>query len=124
LEKRYTERFPNVEGIHFVSSVTGKGLDQLLANMQTIIAKQEHIGQPLPSSYLELEKILVGQARERVPPIMSWGEYRSVAKLCLIEHEQDLLTATSLLHNFGSLVHFPNDEKVPSHFFFAINNIF
>jgi hypothetical protein len=73
------------------------------------------MGQPIPSNYLELEKLLVNQSKERMPPIMSWSEYRSLAKLCLIEREHDLLAATSLLHNFGSLVHFPNDEKVHTH---------
>jgi hypothetical protein len=113
LARRYGERFPNVLGIHFVSCTTGKGLDQLLANLQSIIAKQEHVGQAVPSNYLELEKVLASQAKERVPPIVAWSEYRTLARLCLIEHEHDLLTATSLLHNFGSLVHFPNDDKVP-----------
>jgi hypothetical protein len=70
------------------------------------------MGQPVPSNYLELEKLLVAQSKERMPPIMSWDEFRSLARLCLIEREHDLLAATSLLHNFGSLVHFPNDEKV------------
>jgi hypothetical protein len=70
------------------------------------------MGQPVPSNYLELEKLLVAQGKERMPPIMSWDEFRSLARLCLIEREHDLLAATSLLHNFGSLVHFPNDEKV------------
>jgi hypothetical protein len=99
-------------GIHFVSCSTGKGLDPLLANLQNIIAKQEHVGQAVPSNYLGLEKVLASQASERVPPIVSWSEYRALARLCLIEHEQDLLAATSLLHNFGSLVHFPHDDKV------------
>jgi hypothetical protein len=115
LARRYGERFPNVLGIYFVSCTTGKGLDQLLASLQSIIAQQEHVGQAVPSNYLELEKVLASQAKERVPPIVAWSEYRTLARLCLIEHEHDLLTATSLLHNFGSLVHFPNDDKVPHH---------
>jgi hypothetical protein len=115
LARRYGERFPNVLGIHFVSCTTGKGLDQLLASLQSIIAQQEHVGQAVPSNYLELEKVLASQAKGRVPPIVAWSEYRTLARLCLIEHEHDLLTATSLLHNFGSLVHFPNDDKVTHH---------
>jgi len=113
LEKRYCSgRFPRVVGIHFVSCVTAKNMESLLAHLQTIIAAQEYIGQPLPSNYLELEKLLANHTKTHSPPIISWSDYQAFARLCRIEEEQDILAATSLLHNFGSLVHFPNDEKV------------
>jgi hypothetical protein len=118
LRQRHCAQFSNVVDIHFVSCANGKGVDQLQAHLQTLIARQDHIGQPLPSNYLELEKHLASQAKERMPPIVSWTEYRAMARLCLIDGEQDLLTATSLLHNFGSLVHFPNDEKVKNPIFY------
>jgi hypothetical protein len=101
-----------VVGIHFVSCATGQGIEQLLAELKDLVAKQEHIGQALPTNYLELEKILVGMPKERMPPILPWSEYESLARLCLVEQEHDLRAATSLLHNLGSIVHFPNDEKV------------
>jgi len=76
------------------------------------VRTQEHIGKPIPSNVLELEKLLITKSRERSPPTMSFDEFRSLAKLCLIENEEDLLVAASLLHNFGSLVYFANEEKV------------
>jgi len=112
LNKRFCQRFPNVVGIHFVSCATGQGIEQLLAELKDLVAKQEHIGQALPTNYLELEKILVGMPKERMPPILPWSEYESLARMCLVEQEHDLRAATSLLHNLGSIVHFPNDEKV------------
>ena len=73
---------------------------------------QECVGQPLPSNYMELEKLIVTEGKKKLPAIVSWAEYQAMARLCLIDAERDLLTATSILHNLGSLVHFPNDEKV------------
>jgi hypothetical protein len=85
LNKRFCQRFPNVVSIHFVSCSTGQGIDLLLADLKEIVAKQEHIGQALPANYLELEKILVNLPKERMPPILPWSEYQSLARLCLVE---------------------------------------
>jgi hypothetical protein len=79
---------------------------------------KECVGQPLPSNYMELEKMMVAEGKKKMPPIVSWTEYQAMARLCLIDDERDLLTATSILHNLGSLVHFPNEEKVPFLFLF------
>jgi hypothetical protein len=71
------------------------------------------MGRAMPSSYLALEKAVSAQAKTKVPPVMTWAEYRDLARLSLIEESgDDLRTATTLLHNLGSLVHFPNEEKV------------
>jgi hypothetical protein len=100
-------------GIHFVSSVLGKGIDALINSLRQVVAKQDFIGRALPSSYLALEKLVAEQAKLRTPPVLTWSEYRDLAKLCMIDEENDdLLTATALLHNLGSLVHFANDDKV------------
>jgi len=66
----------------------------------------------LPSRYLVLERAVAAQASTQTTPILTWEEYREVAKLCTIYEEEDLRTATSFLHNLGSLVCFNDDEKV------------
>jgi len=74
------------------------------------------MGRAMPSSYLALEKAVAVQAKTKVPPVMTWAEYRDLARLSNVEESgDDLRTATTLLHNLGSLVHFPNEEKVPPH---------
>lgn len=74
---------------------------------------QEYVGRPMPSTYLALEKALQAQCKVRMPPILTWREYRDLAHLSQIEVEgDDLITATTLLHNLGSLVYFANEEKV------------
>ncbi len=107
-------------GIHFVSPVQGKGMDVLVNSLRQVVAKQDYIGRTLPSSYLALEKVVAAQAKVRTPPVLAWHEYRDLAKLCMIEDDnEDLRTATALLHNLGSLVHFANDEKVISYAAFS-----
>jgi len=128
--KDFCPRFSNIRGIHFVSCLSGKGIQAFLSEMQTIIATQacpfhaffnvlllglkgfqEHMGQSIPSNYLELERMLHERTRKELP-ILSWSEFKSLAKSCLIEHEQDLISVSSLLNSLGSLIHFPKDEKV------------
>ena len=71
------------------------------------------MGEQYPSNYLELEKMVISERKRRMPPIMSLEEFKALASVCLIG-ESSLLTAMSLLHNLGSLVHIPNDPKVAS----------
>jgi len=119
-----------------VSAVTSKGVGSLLNTISRIVAEQVHlvllrssiqpvthwllcsfprvqdfIQQRIPSSYLVLEKALMAHAKTQMPPVLSWAEYDQVAKLCMVEGRENLYTATVLLHNLGSLVHFGDDEK-------------
>lgn len=48
LTKKYCARFPNIMGIHFVSSLNGKGMDALLGSLQSIIANQARLMLPPP----------------------------------------------------------------------------
>lgn len=75
------------------------------------------MGEHLPRNYLELEKLVLSEAKKRMPPVIPWAEYMEMAKLCLIFTERDLLAATSVLHKFGSLFHFPEYQKVCPAFF-------
>jgi hypothetical protein len=71
------------------------------------------MGQPLPSSYMALERLVAEKAKAKTTPVLTWNEYRDLGKLCTIEHtNDDLRAATALLHNMGSLLHFSEDEKV------------
>jgi hypothetical protein len=73
------------------------------------------MGAPLPKNYLALEQLILKERTTRVPPVCTWEEFKAMASLCLIRDEQNLLNATALLHNLGTLVHF-NFEKVFSLF--------
>ncbi|KAL6060410.1 Myotubularin-like phosphatase domain [Balamuthia mandrillaris] len=98
--------------VHFVSCTTGKGMDRLFQDIASVLEGQRHMGRPMPKSYLQLEKELLDRRKELNPPILQWQDYVAVAKLCGIQEEQgDLLTATEVLHNLGSIVHF-EDAKL------------
>jgi predicted GTPase len=40
LEKKVKQKYTNVVGIHFVSPVTGKNMDQLMTSIRQVVAKQ------------------------------------------------------------------------------------
>jgi hypothetical protein len=90
----------------------------LIDSIRSIVAKQDYIGRSLPSSYLHLERVLAERAKAMTPPVLTWHAYSELARLCAIEVDSksgagdDLRTATALLHNLGSLVHFGDESKV------------
>lgn len=114
LDKSFVRLFPNIVGVHLVSPVTGKGIDALINNIRKVVSRQEFIERKMPSSYLELEKVVLQQAKSRNPPVLKWDAYRELAELCAIKDCEcgDLTAATALLHSLGSLVHFANEDKL------------
>jgi small GTP-binding protein len=108
LDRRYRRRFPNIVAMHLVSCVTQKGVDQLRVEIERLVARQPHMGEELPTSYLELEKMVLHE-KSRVPPIVSWRDFSGMAQICNIRDEKELVSATRLLHNLGSLSHFDDD---------------
>jgi len=109
---KYQTQFPKIAGFFFVSVTTGKGMDSFCDELAIIIAAHKCMGEHLPRNYLELEKLVLSEAKKRMPPVIPWAEYMEMAKLCLIFTERDLLAATSVLHKFGSLFHFPEYQKL------------
>src|SRR4051794_31899067 len=70
------------------------------------------MGQEIPNSYFQLQQMILAERAKKVPPVLLWEEYRNLGFLCGILSEPDLLTATSFLHNWGSLVYFEKDENL------------
>ncbi|KAL6046584.1 Myotubularin-like phosphatase domain [Balamuthia mandrillaris] len=104
---------PLIQQVHFISCTNGRGVARLMEGMAAILERQEGMGRPLPKSYLQLEKELFEKRREMNPPVLEWKDYVSMAKLCGIdEANEDLLTASEVLHNLGSIVHFTEDAKL------------
>ena len=124
-----------------MSCLKGKGIAQLQAFLDDTIGAQKYIGEQVPKSYLQLEKMLLAERDAKrkegnkeggdlsptadlsnnstsdsnegaKPPIMTWEEFKVMAGLCLIEDEQELELAASFLHNLGSIIHFGDDEKL------------
>eukprot|EP01103_Thecamoeba_quadrilineata_P004097 TRINITY_DN1381_c3_g1_i1.p1 TRINITY_DN1381_c3_g1~~TRINITY_DN1381_c3_g1_i1.p1 ORF type:complete len:1903 (+),score=318.22 TRINITY_DN1381_c3_g1_i1:778-5709(+) len=104
LWEKYGRRYPNINSIYFVSTQHPRSLEKLKDEIKSIILSLDYMGAPFPSSFIELERLMKGE-RNRMPPLMNWSEYQSLASLCNIEPEE-LKVATKLLHNLGSIFHF------------------
>eukprot|EP00007_Cunea_sp_BSH-02190019_P005553 CAMPEP_0174232408 /NCGR_PEP_ID=MMETSP0417-20130205/2700_1 /TAXON_ID=242541 /ORGANISM="Mayorella sp, Strain BSH-02190019" /LENGTH=2427 /DNA_ID=CAMNT_0015310457 /DNA_START=88 /DNA_END=7371 /DNA_ORIENTATION=+ len=108
LHDKYARHFHNIESIHLVSCVTQKGMDGLRAEIERLVAAQPHMGEEFPTSYLELEKLAMTE-KKRMPPIVTAQDFAAMGIICNIREEAELNSATALLHNLGSLVHFDTD---------------
>ena len=79
-------RFPNVCGPFFVSSKTGKGIGELHHELMKVALQQPHMQDPIPVSFLELEKQIKqrehGMRLFRKPPILDLAEFNSMAINC------------------------------------------
>ncbi|KAL6078168.1 Myotubularin-like phosphatase domain, variant 2 [Balamuthia mandrillaris] len=107
---KYKSKFPSIQSIHFVSCANGKGLEELKADIADTVSKQRWIGEEMPNTYVELEK-MVKNSHKR-PPIAFWSEFLTMAGLCGIKDEMAVRVAASHLHNLGSLLYFGEDPRL------------
>lgn len=89
-----------------VSCATGRGLDELRLDIESLVLSQASIGERIPASYFELERFALAQRRLRQPPILPFSAWCLAARSCGIEDQQSLAAATALLHSLGSICHF------------------
>jgi small GTP-binding protein len=110
--QKYQEQFPSLSIISFtgISPVAGLGLKTLLEKLDIATLNQPFMGEPLPTVYLTLEDAVFSE-RKRVPPVMQWEDFRKLGSSCNLLHEDELLRATALLHEMGSLFCFQQVAK-------------
>ena len=106
---KYIGQFPSIKKVIGVSCSQFVGIDELDLWIQDIIRKQHFMGELIPKSFLELEKLVKEEAIKRVPPVVSWNEFCTMGKFFQIGY--DLLpVASSLLHDFGTLINFQKQK--------------
>jgi small GTP-binding protein len=112
LQSKYKKRFPNIKFVTAVSTLTGKGISGLRAEIEQIVGRQPHMGEQLPQSYRLLEELVEGERKKRVPPTISWNEFAQLAASCNIREEASLKRATRFLHETGTLIYFEEEETL------------
>jgi hypothetical protein len=45
------------------------------------------MGERMPKSYMALERALIAERAKRVPPVLSWEEFRELAKRCGVDDD-------------------------------------
>ncbi|KAL6057002.1 Myotubularin-like phosphatase domain [Balamuthia mandrillaris] len=95
-----------------VSCLTGKGLKALKDGIVELALSQRNMGEQIPVSYLELEKVAfrmkVERQKNRQPPTISWPDFREEVfkNVSGLTNDEELIRAAEFLHELGSLVYF------------------
>ncbi|XP_076445934.1 uncharacterized protein LOC143283637 [Babylonia areolata] len=101
------ERYPQIAGFHFVSSVTGTGIEQLEKEVLRVTLEQKNMGEKVPQVWLSLEKKIL-QARLK-DSYLEWGVIRNYGMEIGIYDEKDTKEAIQFLHELGTVQYFDND---------------
>lgn len=100
------ESYPQICGFHFVSSFTGKGIEDLRNNIILETLKEKYMDEKIPVAYLQFEKKLLNSNFEDLIPL---EKAIKLAYDCGIANISEIFQATEFLHELGSIQHFQNE---------------
>ncbi|KAL3880394.1 hypothetical protein ACJMK2_032638 [Sinanodonta woodiana] len=106
-EKEYRERYPQIVGFHYVSSVAGIGIKELQEKLIDTTLQLGYMGEKIPQVWLNLEKKIIAERSNS--SILKWDVMKSYAMEVGIYDEKDVKMAVQLLHDLGTLQYFDND---------------
>jgi len=107
--EKYRERCPNIKAV-ITADVTQNVSEVKNAIQNVIVTSQHHMGELVPQTYLELEKLIGQEKQHRKPPIMYWQEFAKLAWAANLKEEESIKRATQFFHDLGTIVHF-DDAK-------------
>lgn len=94
---------------YFVPVSSCGDLSRLTDTLETVVSEQRILGQIVPSSYMEMERLIVAersvQSKDSIP-VKTWVLFRELAKRAKIESDDELKRCAELLRNIGTLVWF------------------
>lgn len=100
MQSKYTSRFPNIR--KFIVADVTNDVKNVLISIKECISSQIHMGEPMPLTYIELEKVIIAERDKRKeegkPPIVSWKDWIKMGNIANISEEGTLLRATKLFH--------------------------
>lgn len=101
--------------IRFIVPMSSYGdLSELIISIKEVVAEQQILGQIVPSSYLELERVIALDRDNAQPgsiPIKTWEQYREVANLAGIKTDEELKRASQFLRNMGNILWFDDNQS-------------
>ena len=117
MKAKYVKKVPGlVDQILTLSSQTGEGVEPFMYLLQNVSLSERTMGELLPNSFMRLEMLCMEEGKTRKSssqiPLLSWENYKMLAQTCGISDGKQLGIATQLLHNLGSIVHFPGDDNL------------
>jgi len=103
-QKQLKEKFSNISNFFKVSCLNNSGINDLKNHIEKNILKLSHIGDELPSVWVEIRSAL----KKLNLNYISYAEYLDVCKSYSLDKEKaDALS--DYLHDLGSILHFSSD---------------
>ncbi|XP_059176566.1 uncharacterized protein LOC131956160 [Physella acuta] len=99
------KKYPQIIGFHFVSSLTGQGIEELKKQLIQETLKQQYIGEKIPGVWLSFEESIKSIHDRNV---IEYKELETKANRSGIFDSTEVAQAVQFLHELGSLQHFSN----------------
>ncbi|KAH9492683.1 hypothetical protein Btru_024553 [Bulinus truncatus] len=101
------QRYPQIAGFHFVSSLEGIGIAELEEELLKVTLEQKNMGEKVPKVWLNMEKkILAFRVNKNTLP---WSIIKDIGMEIGIYDEKDIREAIQFLHELGTVQYFDND---------------
>ncbi|CAD5120949.1 DgyrCDS9499 [Dimorphilus gyrociliatus] len=104
------ESFPQISGFHYVSTISGQGIQELINDLITETIKEKYMDEKIPVAYLEFEKKLINEKNKKnADNLLDIDKVCKLANECGIIDTWEIFQATEFLHELGSIQHFQNE---------------
>eukprot|EP01127_Copromyxa_protea_P009768 TRINITY_DN2323_c0_g1_i1.p1 TRINITY_DN2323_c0_g1~~TRINITY_DN2323_c0_g1_i1.p1 ORF type:complete len:1850 (-),score=340.01 TRINITY_DN2323_c0_g1_i1:35-5485(-) len=101
-----------IQGVHFVSCTTGKGIKKLVRDLTDTIGNLPYVQHTIPTEIVSFETNLFQKRETRKQlPIIQWGTVVEIAKQSNI-NENKVLSAVRFLELSGTICYFPGKEAL------------
>lgn len=122
-EKTIKETFPNVLGFHKTSALSGKGIPELIEEIEKNVLEMPHIGDKLPRKWLDIRNELESKSENYI----SYREYSEICALHGLER-QEAKTLSQYFHDLGVYLHFDDNNTLKPYLFlnpkWVTNNVY
>lgn len=110
--EKYRPKSPRLERtIRAVSTLTFKGMDELIRHIHDVAVKQPYAQEPPPEKWFELEQKFLehrrGLSADNMVPILTWEEASAISRLSQFpsnDNGAELVRAVDYLHETGSVL--------------------
>lgn len=110
VDKRLRPLARQLRVVRAVSCESGKGMEDLREEIESLIFQLDKIGEPVPSAYVALERFALEERKVRQPPVLTYASWSSIAQACGVLDASGIAAATSLLNNLGSICHYAQPQ--------------
>eukprot|EP01114_Cavostelium_apophysatum_P022155 TRINITY_DN7922_c0_g2_i4.p1 TRINITY_DN7922_c0_g2~~TRINITY_DN7922_c0_g2_i4.p1 ORF type:complete len:1489 (-),score=439.35 TRINITY_DN7922_c0_g2_i4:127-4593(-) len=105
LRDKYMKRFKNIAQV--VAADVTKSVKQIKKSLKDMTAQHKIMGELMPQSYLELEKLIIEERKTK--NIVGWPYLLKLGAVANLNDSGAILRAVKMLHELGSVVYF--DDK-------------